>query len=69
MKSPNQSKPRARLEPRRVELVRSTHQPSKAELEESISLPPLSLDEAACGLMRPVEIHHIQEPRRESWTG
>ena len=65
MKSPKQSKPGTRLEPRRVALGRSAHQPSKAELEDSISLPPMSLDEAARGVMQPVEIHRIQEPRRK----
>ncbi len=66
MKNSRKPKPVTRLEPRRVELVRSTYQPSKAELEESITLPPLSLEEAARRLMEPVEIHHIDRPRRES---
>ena len=59
-------KPGTRLEPRRVELVRSTYQPSKAELEEPITLSQLSLEEAARRLMETVEIHHIDKPRRES---
>ena len=66
MKNSRNPKPVTRLEPRRVELVRSTYQPSKAELEESITLPPMSLEEAARRLMEPVEIHHIDKPRRES---
>ena len=66
MKDARKPKPVTRLEPRRVELVRSTYQPSKAELEESITLPPMSLEEAARRLMEPVEIHHIDKPRRES---
>ncbi len=66
MKDSTKPKPVTRLEPRRVELVRSTYQPSKAELEESITLPPLSLEEAARRLMEPVGIHHIDKPRRES---
>ena len=66
MKNSRKPKPVTRLEPRRVELVRSTYQPSKAELEESITLPPMSLEEAARRLMEPVEIHHIDKPRRES---
>ena len=66
MKDARKPKPVTRLEPRRVELVHSTYQPSKAELEESITLPPMSLEEAARRLMEPVEIHHIDKPRRES---
>ena len=54
-----------RLEPRRVELVLSTYQSSNAELEEPITLPQLSLEEAARRLMEPVDIHHIDKPRRE----
>ena len=46
--------------------MRPTYQPSKAELEESITLPPLSLEEAARRLMEPVEIHYIDKPQRES---
>lgn len=54
-----------RLEPRRVELARSTYQSSKAELEGPITLPQLSLEEAARRLMEPVEIHPIdQAPAR-----
>ena len=66
MKNSKRPKPVTRLEPRRVELVRSTYQPSKAELEEPITLPPMSLEEAARRLMEPVEIHHIDKPRRQS---
>jgi len=65
MKDSKRPKPMIRLEPRRVELVRSTYQPSQAELEESISLPPMSLEEAVRRLMEPVEIHHIDKPQRE----
>ena len=66
MKNSKRPKPVTRLEPRRVELVRSTYQPSKAELEEPITLPRMSLEEAARRLMEPVEIHHIDKPRRQS---
>ncbi len=62
-KKPN---PVTRFQPRRVKLVRPTYQPSKAELEESIPLPQMSLEEAARRLMEPVEIHYIDRPRRES---
>ena len=65
MKNSKQPKPVTRLEPHRVELVRPTYKPSKAELAESITLPPMSLEEAARRLMEPVEIHHINKPRRE----
>ncbi len=66
MKDTRKSKPVTRLQPRRVELVRPTYQPSKAELEESITLPQMSLGEAARRLMEPVEIHYIERPRHES---
>jgi hypothetical protein len=66
MKDSKPPKPVTRLEPHRVELVHPTYQPSKAELEESIALPQMSLEEAARRLMEPVEIHHIDKPRRES---
>ena len=66
MKATKKPRPVTRLQPRRVELVRPTYQPSKAELEESITLPRMSLEEAARRLMEPVEIHHIDRPRRES---
>ena len=39
MKATKKPRPVTRLQPRRVELVRPTYQPSKAELEESITLP------------------------------
>ena len=66
MNDSRKPKPVTRLESRRVELVRSTCQPSKAELEEPITLPQLSLEEAARRLMEPVGIHHIDKPGRES---
>ena len=66
MKDARKPKPVIRQELRRVELVRPTYQPSKAELEEPITLPQMSLEEAARRLMEPVEIHHIDEPERES---
>ena len=62
MKHSKKPMPVTRLKPRRVELVRSTYQPSKAELEESITLPPMSLEETARRLMDPVEIHYIDKP-------
>ena len=69
MKGARKPKPATRLEPRRVELPRPTYQPSKAEFEEPITLPQMSLEEAAHRLMEPVEILHIDKPRRESSTG
>ena len=55
-----------RLKPPRLELVRPTYQLSKAELEEPITLPQMSLEKAASRLTEPVEIHHIDKPRREN---
>ena len=61
-----QSKPVTRRKPRRVELVSPTYQPTRAELEEPIKLPRLSLEEAARRLLEPVEIHYVEKPRREN---
>ena len=66
MKDARKPKLVTRIEPRRVELVRPTYQPSKADLERPITLPQISLEEAARRLMEPVEIHHLDKPRRES---
>ena len=66
MKDARKPKPVTRIEPRRVELARRTCQPSEAELEEPITLPKMSLEEAARRLMEPVEIHRIDKPRHES---
>ena len=66
MTGTKKSKAVTRLQPRRVELVRPTHQPSKTELEEPITLPQLSLEEAARRLMKSVEIHYIDRPKRKS---
>ena len=66
MKATKKPKAVTGLQPRRVELVRPTYQPSKAELEESITLPQMSLEEAGPRLVRQVEIHYIDRPRHES---
>ena len=66
MKATKKPKAVTRLHPRRVELVRPTYQPSKAELEESITPPQMSLEEAGPRLVRQVEIHYIDRPRHES---
>ena len=66
MKATKKPKAVTRLQPRRVELVRPTYQPSKADLEESITLPQMSLEEAGPRLVRQVEIHYIDRPRHES---
>ena len=49
--------------------MRPTYQPSKADLEESITLPQMSLEEAGPRLVRQVEIHYIDRPRHESQAG
>ena len=66
MKATKKPKAVTRLQPRRVALVRPTYQPSKADLEESITLPQMSLEEAGPRLVRQVEIHYIDRPRHES---
>ena len=43
-------------EKEKLELVSPAYQPSKAELEEEIRVPAMSMEEAAQRLLRPVEI-------------
>ena len=63
MKNPRKSKPRT------VELVKSSYQPTKAELEEEVSLdiPGDSvlerMENLAKAMMRPVNIRWINKPR------
>ena len=66
MRDSGPPKPVIRLELHRVELVDSTCEPNRAELEASIAVPWMSLEEAARRLMEPVENHYIDKPRRES---
>lgn len=68
MKDSKPPKPVIRLEPRRVELVQPNDEAFKAEVEESIALSQVSLEEAARSLVEVVEIHYIDKPRRESCT-
>ncbi|MCY3789096.1 MAG: hypothetical protein OXH63_09950 [Gemmatimonadetes bacterium] len=47
-----------------VEVVNSTYQPSKAELEEAIELPRgLTPDQVGQALMRQVNVRKIPRPR------
>ena len=47
-----------------VEVVSSRYQPSKAELEEDLRLPPgVTPEDAARALLRPVDVRHISRPR------
>lgn len=62
MKDSNPREPVATHAPHRVELVRPTYQPSKAELEDSIILPQSSPTETARRLIEPVDIHYIDKP-------
>ena len=53
------------LEPRTVELVRSTYQPSKAELEEPIEFPEgTTVDDLVKAVMRPVDVRYVQRPKK-----
>ena len=54
-------------EPRReVEVVRSTYQPSKAELEEDLRLPNgLTPEQAGRALTRTVKASTIHRPKRQ----
>ncbi|MDE0123255.1 MAG: hypothetical protein OXN97_01640 [Bryobacterales bacterium] len=55
-----------RLDLHRVELVDSTCEPNRAELEASIAVPQMSMEEAARRLMEPMENYYIDKPPCES---
>ena len=53
-------------EPRTVELVKSTYQPTKAEMEEELDLSHLegqTPEEMAKAIVEPVTIKQIPKPR------
>lgn len=50
--------------PRTVELVRSTYQPTKAEMEEKWDVPEgLTLEQITKAVLQPVNIRWIDKPR------
>ena len=51
-------------EPREVELVHPSYQPSKAELEEDLRVDA-TFDEAVQALVRPVKVRYVKRPRRK----
>ena len=55
---------KSKSEPRRVEVVRDTYQPSKAELEADMRVDA-TFDEAVNALIQPVEIHRTRRPRAD----
>ena len=50
--------------PRTVEIVRSDYQPSKADLEEDVSIDA-SFDDLAQAVMEPVEIKYTPRPKKK----
>lgn len=54
-----------RTKPRTVEVVRSTYQPSKRELESDARVPA-SFEQAVTALTKPVKIRYIDRPKRAS---
>ena len=48
----------------KLELVDPAYQPSKAEMEEDVCVPAMSIEGAARRLLRPVEIIHTEKPPR-----
>ncbi len=56
--------PPAKKQPRTVEIVRSDYQPSKAELEEDMSIDA-SFDELMQTAVEPVEIKYIPRPKKK----
>lgn len=55
------SKPKPKL--RTMELVKSTYQPTKAELKQANELIPASFEEVAKAMVQPVNIRYIDKPR------
>ena len=56
-------KEQPRKEPRVVEIVRSDYQPSKAELEEDMSIDA-SFEELAQTVAEPVTVKYIPRPKK-----
>ena len=54
-----------RPQPRQVDIVRPTYQPSKSELEEDMRVRA-TFEEAVDALTRPVEIRYVHRPKRRS---
>ena len=48
-----------------VELVKSSYQPSKADLEESIDLGDLTPDDVVKALLQPVDVRYVSRPNRK----
>ena len=49
-----------------LEVAASNYQPSKAELEEEISLPKMSLEDAGRAVMQPVKLVRTDKPRKRA---
>lgn len=49
-------------QPREVEVVKSSYQPSKAELEEDLRVDA-TFEEAVDALTKPVSIRYIERPK------
>ena len=56
----------SKMQPRRVvEIVKASYQRSKADMEEEIEVPDLTLEEAARRVMESVDVKTISRPKRE----
>ncbi len=51
------------LKPRTIELVKSTYQPTKAELQQTNEPIPAPFEEVAKAMVQPVKIRYIDKPR------
>ena len=49
--------------PRTIELVKSSYQPTKAELEEEITFPDLTFEEGTRRLVQDIKPRWIDKPR------
>ena len=62
MPPPRQTSPKAIELPPVVEVVRSSYQPSKAELEEDLRVNA-TFEEAVQALARPVRVRYVLRPK------
>ena len=57
---------KTKRQPRRVEIVDLSYQPTKAEKEEEFTVPAMTLEEAARRVLAPVGVVQVPRPARRS---
>ena len=48
-----------------IDLAKSSYQPSKAELEETMDLGDLTPEEVARALLQPVDVRYVSRPGKK----